>query len=107
MRRRITSKPNAFSLLLREQGWLLKTAPEPMLLSLGFDEYIYVERTDRLVHLHISAGTVDWEAKRYRREPFGDYTTIYQPLGHGVGLASLQQFLESRASAAKENVNAI
>jgi hypothetical protein len=84
----------AFCQSLRDAGWLTKITPDPMLMSLGLDEYIFIERTDRLVYLHISADTVSWEAKRYSREPFGDYTTVYQPLGSGVGLASLQKFLK-------------
>lgn len=86
----------AFMLTLKEAGWLLKTAPDPMLVPLGFDEYIFVEKKDRLVHLHIAASTVEWEAKRYVREPFGDYTMTYQPLGSGIGLTSLQAFLKNR-----------
>lgn len=86
----------AFCQVLRDAGWLLKIAPEPMMVSLGFDEYIYVKREDRLLHLHICAGTVDWNANRYVREPFGDYTVAYEPKGKGIGLASLQLFLEAK-----------
>lgn len=86
-----------FSLLLREQGWLLKTAPMPMLAGMGIDdEYVYVKRADQLVHLHISAGAVEWAARRYTREPFGDYTTVFQAMGSGKGLDSLKTFVEAQ-----------
>jgi hypothetical protein len=96
--RRQASAPPAFCQVLKDAGWLLKTAPMAMLAGLGLDEYIYVERADHLVHLHLDPDgpVVVWEAKRYTRETFGDYTTPYQPLGQGVGMESLQQFLESR-----------
>lgn len=81
---------------LKDAGWLLKTRPDSMLMVLVHAEYIFVEAKDRLVHLHISSGTLDWEAKRYVREPFGDYTVTYQPLGRGIGLTSLQEFLKNR-----------
>ena len=95
MKRRRVNVPPEFVQVLRDAGWLIKTTPDPMLVVLGFDEYVFVERNDRLVHLHI-AGVADWEAKRYTREPFGDYTVCYQPLGKGVGLESLRKFLEGR-----------
>jgi hypothetical protein len=69
-----------------------------MLLALGLDEYVYVKQADRLVHLHISADRVEWEAKRYVREPFGDYTTVYQLLGAGVGIDSLKTFVDGGAA---------
>lgn len=99
MRRKKTAQPlnAAFSQLLRDNGWLLKTAPMDILAGMGIDdEFVYVERSDRLVHLHISAGTIQWEAKRYTREPFGDYTVAYRALGSGSGLASLTAFLDGR-----------
>lgn len=98
MRRRRNVVLPAFCQVLRDAGWLLKTAPMPTLVALGFDEYVYVDRA-RKVHLHISAGKVDWEAKQYSREPFGDYTTVYQLLGKGVGVDSLRAFLIARGNA--------
>lgn len=95
-RKQQLSKPTVFGAALKENGWLLKTRPDPMLLALGFDEFIYVEAVDRLVHLHISAKNVEWEARRYTRETFGDYTTSYKPLSQGRGLESLKQFVEGR-----------
>jgi hypothetical protein len=87
MRRR-TQIPK-FVQILHEKGWLLKTSPDPMMVCLGLDEYIFILKTDHLVYLHMEGSTLDWEKKRYTREPFGDYTTCYRPMGTGTGLESL------------------
>jgi hypothetical protein len=93
MRRRQTTRTNPFSQLLKENGWLLKTATDPILAGLGLDEYVYILRADRLLHLHLSPSDMTWEAKRYTREPFGDYTGVYQPKGSGQGIESLRAFV--------------
>lgn len=90
-RQQVTSQ---FAVMLRAK-WLLKTSPQPMLIALDIDsEFIYVSRSDRLIHLHLDSTSFQWEVKRYTREPFGDYTTSYQPLGKGSDLDSLQKFTE-------------
>lgn len=84
--------------VLLDAGWVLKTTPHPVMQSMGLDdEYIFVRSSDRLLHLHVSdSGSTPWEAKRYVREPFGDYTTVYTAVQSGSGAESMRQFAAFR-----------
>ncbi len=75
--------------ILHANGWRCSHRPLMPQLGAGFDEWIFRLASDRLDHLFISGSTLEWERKRFSREPFGDYTNAYRDLGSGKGLESL------------------
>lgn len=74
---------------LRAAGWYVHHKPEPMMKALGLGEWIFRQRKDTLNHLFIVEETGEWWWRRFTREPFGDYTNVFQPKGKGVGYATL------------------
>ena len=86
-RKRVPAPDPEFVAILRANGWLVSS--RPLLPQLGFDEWVFRLSADRLDYLFLSASNLEWERKRFFREPFGDYTNAYRDLGSGKGLESL------------------
>ena len=83
---RINKQFQSVACKLRELGWVPYMPP---LVPCVDDTWVFRRKSDKLDHLFVTESDLQWSRKRFTREPFGDYTNVYQPKGEGRGFLSL------------------
>jgi hypothetical protein len=73
---------------LKTAGWRVYIGPDAVHRMLGIDEWILRRKDDRLDYLFVCESG-EWKRWRFVREPFGDYTIVFENKGSGKDLQSL------------------